>query len=99
MKLDIDQTQNKSPKEVLESLKPEQWDQLHTELLADENYKSHQTRANLGLILGKLGITDGTIASNDLAKELLSGKYGAPADKTFALSTTQLDWFVELQQS
>ena len=85
-------------KQVIDSLTNDQWGQLQRELLDDPKYRAHQTQANLGLMLGKLGLSDGSPASGDVANELFERKHTPPTDKTFALSTFQLDWFTDLQE-
>jgi len=102
MELDRSQTEGKSPKDILVSLTTEQWEKLLIELAQDERYKESQTRKNLGILLLKLGIGDGSEASTELTTELIEGDgnraHDESFDKTFALVTNQPDWFSELQQ-
>lgn len=96
MKLDKGRIEGKTDEQVLESLTPDEWDQLKNDLKDNPEFGNHQTRKNLGLLLGELGITNGELASHEIAERLLRECNISSLNKTYAIVTNQSEFFVHL---
>lgn len=86
-------------KEQLNSLRPEEWQEIADAITSRSDYRPHQTKQNLDMTLFAAGL-DLNGMDTEIAREFLyqSNYSGLAADKLAALARNDLTWFNDLQR-